>query len=275
MVRRSTPLERILVLLEGGVGDAALEAAADLAARRNAQLVGLFVEDSDLLSSAGLPFTREIGMASGNPRPLSAPEVERGMRERAGLLRAQLVHVARERGVEAVLEVGRGRHVQSILLRMRPQDLFVLRRSEWARRPGGVLEGVLAEARCAVLLVSRAPAARRDGPMVLMDGSDGAARALSYAIALARHEGRTLTLLFAPGQDGIAARDETRRRLADEGITAQFVGLGQLSVDEVRRASRREHSRLLLVSRESPLWAQAASGGGLAELDELPLVVVP
>ena len=55
-------LRRIVVGLDAGPRDrAALEAAAQLAARMQAELVGLFVEDIDLLHLAGLPFAREVG----------------------------------------------------------------------------------------------------------------------------------------------------------------------------------------------------------------------
>ena len=172
----SERVERVLVLLEGG-GDAMVEAAAELAAGRGLPLVGILVEDVDLLSSAGLPFAREIGLVSGRARPLSAAGIERWMQERSEQLRGQLQEIARRRGIEAALEVGRGRLAETVLARLQPDDLLVVRRTTWVRRPGGLVEAVLGGAACSVVLLGgSAPAPAAAGPMVLLDGSDGAER---------------------------------------------------------------------------------------------------
>jgi len=274
MATPSDRLERILVLLDGQASEAALEAAAEIARRRHAQLVGLFVEDSDLLTASQLPFAREIGLVSGVSRPLAADDVRRRMAERAAFLRDLLVRVARRRGVEAVLEVGRGRQAQAVLARVRPADLLVIRRGEWAQRPGSLLELVLAEVNCAVMIVSRAEYAPAHAPMVLMDGSDGAARALSQALALARGETRAVTFLVAPDQGAGDSRAQVTELLRGQGIEARFVDLERLDRASVRAALRHERPPVLLVSRESPLFA-TPEGLHLDDFDELPLVLVP
>jgi hypothetical protein len=62
---------------------AALEAAAELAARVQAELVGLFVEDLDLFHLAGLPFAREVGFPSAARRALDMAVLERSLRAAA------------------------------------------------------------------------------------------------------------------------------------------------------------------------------------------------
>lgn len=80
----SPTVERIIVLLDSSrAARAALAAAAELAARREARLLGLFVEDTDLLRSASLPFGREIGFTSGRIRPISTTDMERRLRQQA------------------------------------------------------------------------------------------------------------------------------------------------------------------------------------------------
>jgi len=274
MATPSDRLERILVLLDGQASEAVLEAAAEIASRRHAQLVGLFVEDSDLLTASQLPFSREIGLVSGTSRPLALDEVRRSMAERAERLRWLLAGVARRRGVEAVLEIGRGRRAQAVLARVRPADLLVLRRDAWAQRPGGLLEGVLAEVNCAVMIVSRAGYGPLYAPMVLMDASEGATRALSQALALARGESRAVTFLVAPGQGGGDSRARVRELLREQGVEARFVDLERLDPAGVLAAVRRERPPLLLVGRDSALFA-APGGLHLDEFEELPLVIVP
>jgi len=65
-------IRRVIVGLEPASRNAAkLEAAARLAARMEAELVGLFVENIDLLHFAGLPFAREVGFASATRREVA------------------------------------------------------------------------------------------------------------------------------------------------------------------------------------------------------------
>src|SRR5690606_16660921 len=54
-----------------------ISAAAALAERLPAELLGLFVENVELLHFAALPFAREVGLASGMRRPLDVAAMER------------------------------------------------------------------------------------------------------------------------------------------------------------------------------------------------------
>jgi hypothetical protein len=75
---------RIVIELGPAVpAEAALRAAASLAARAGAELLGLFVEDPELLRFAALPIAHEIGLASALRRPLDAAVVERALRAQA------------------------------------------------------------------------------------------------------------------------------------------------------------------------------------------------
>ena len=59
---------RILVALDGSAHVlAALQAASEMAARMKSELVGLFVEDINLVRLAGLPFPRELGILRHQP----------------------------------------------------------------------------------------------------------------------------------------------------------------------------------------------------------------
>jgi hypothetical protein len=87
---------RIVVLLDAGVpGIEALEAAAARAVELEAELVAVFVENVDLLNLAGLPFAREIGLASATQRGMDARVMERTLRALAGEARRSIEAIAR------------------------------------------------------------------------------------------------------------------------------------------------------------------------------------
>jgi nucleotide-binding universal stress UspA family protein len=74
-------IRRILVALDASQPSlAALEAAVELATRLKAELLGLFVEDVNLLRLVGLPFAREINLSSAAVRPINGPTLERELK---------------------------------------------------------------------------------------------------------------------------------------------------------------------------------------------------
>ena len=66
------------------------EAVARLARELEADLLGLFIEDVELLRFAALPFAREVGMASASLLTMNLEGLERQMRAQARLLEEAL-----------------------------------------------------------------------------------------------------------------------------------------------------------------------------------------
>ena len=82
---------RVLVALDASVRDlSALEATADLAGGIPVELLGLFVEDINLLRLAALPFAREVAYGSAGDRPFDVQSLERDFRTQAERLRRSL-----------------------------------------------------------------------------------------------------------------------------------------------------------------------------------------
>lgn len=69
------------------------EAVARLARELEADLLGLFLEDVELLRFASLPFAREVGLASALPMTMSLAGLERQMRAQARMLEEALAAV--------------------------------------------------------------------------------------------------------------------------------------------------------------------------------------
>jgi hypothetical protein len=67
-----------------------LQAIAALAAETQAELLGLFIEDTDLLQLARLPFAAEVGYPSAARRNLDFASLEQALRARAEALHAAL-----------------------------------------------------------------------------------------------------------------------------------------------------------------------------------------
>lgn len=210
-------IRRILVALDASADSVAgLEAAADLAALLRAELLGLFVEDLDLVQLPSLSFATEIDSLSGEIRPLAPDKLERHLRQRAARARRSLEEVASRLRVAWSFRTVRGR--VSTELMAAEADLIALgtRGHSPRRGTGSTAATVLAHARTPVLVL------RRDSRLgrtvhTLHDGSTAADHALAVAAEIARRRETPLTV-FIPGRDASERREEAERvrRLVQE-----------------------------------------------------------
>ena len=78
-----TALRRIVLGLGVQESAPAVAMATELARALRLRLLGVFVEDIDLLRFAGLPFAREVCLSSATSRPLDALAMTRALQQRA------------------------------------------------------------------------------------------------------------------------------------------------------------------------------------------------
>ncbi len=105
--------------------EAALEAAAELAAQRQAELLALFIEDLDLLHAAALPFAREIGVASAVRRSLDVAAMERMLRLQAEGARRRLAAIAQRVPLTWTFQIARGLLAEELLHAAAEAELVV------------------------------------------------------------------------------------------------------------------------------------------------------
>src|SRR5262245_55288088 len=157
---REPTIQRILVALDASQHSlAALEAASELAEALRAELVGIFVEDVNLLHLAGLPFVREIEYPSGTARPLDGSSMERALRIQADQVRQILIGVAARHRIRWSFRVVRGQVANELLSAAQEADLLALGRASLAStrrvRLGTTARVVVAQAPRPILLLQR------------------------------------------------------------------------------------------------------------------------
>jgi nucleotide-binding universal stress UspA family protein len=270
-------VRRIVVGLDASPHSlAALEAAADLAARLEAELVGMFVEDINLLRLAELPFAREVGTFSGTRRRLDLSQVERQLRAQAERARRALAMHADRVQVRWSFQVTRGGVAPELLTGASDADLVVLGRTSQplrtTRRLGSTARGVASEATCPALVVSCARQLRLP-VLVVMDDSQLAWKALAVAASLVREEDRHLAIfVLAQGMDAAKRlKVEVADWLRQSELVARYRLLGQPRLGRLAEMIEREGCGTLVVPAQSPLLDNAAI---LVLLDELELPVL-
>ncbi len=85
-----------------------IEALAEHARALDAELIGLFIEDIEMLRFAAMPFACEIGTASARKRSVDVEAVERYMAARAAEVREALGQVLDRTSVTWTFRIGRG-----------------------------------------------------------------------------------------------------------------------------------------------------------------------
>lgn len=135
---------------------AALSAAVNLASHRRLELVGLFVEDSDLLACAGFPFAREVGGHSGYTHPFSPQGLQAGLDRHARLAAQALEKAVAGRELRHHLQVSRGGVAREALALVGVGDVLVLGKAglsgHWGVRLGSTSRALVLESPCPVII---------------------------------------------------------------------------------------------------------------------------
>lgn len=222
---RPLHVRRILVALDASADSlAGLDAAVRLAAELGAEVLGLFVEDVNLLRVAHLEVSRRVVALSGDARELEPGELERYVRAQSRRARQELQASAERFRVPWSFRTTRGRVVQELVTAAREVDLVTLGAtgSSPRRAPGSTVLALLSESDRPVLVL------RREAPLgpaihVLHDGTASGVEAVRTAAGLCR-EGALLEVIVAVEEpaDFRRLRDETAAWLQSHGVEGRF-----------------------------------------------------
>jgi nucleotide-binding universal stress UspA family protein len=254
---------------------AALEAAAELAARTEAELLGLFVEDMNLLRLAGLPFAREVGFLSPSARRLDALEMERSLRALAEQSRQALALAAERSQVKWSFRVVRGEVAEEVLAAAREVDIVSVGRagSEPLRvRLGSTARAVVSRAPRHVLVTAGGVPLRRR-VQVLYDGSPEAVKALVTAARLVEKEDGLTVLIPAGAAVPQQLEQEAARRLKGYGVSAAFRRVDSSDLAGLLEAVQAGEDGVLVLGASS-LPPEEAGLPRLLERLECPVLLV-
>jgi nucleotide-binding universal stress UspA family protein len=226
-------IRRILVALDASPHSlAALEAAVDLAARFQAELAGLFVEDENLLRVADLRFVSEIGVFTATRRRIDGREMERQIRVQGRRVREIFMVRARRAQVTWSFREVRGTVLSEVLTAASEADVLVLGRAGWSLlrrgRLGSTVRGILPK-RFGLALVMKEGTCLGDPLAVVYDGSPAADRALIAADTLRRQpdDDQVLMVLLLAEEPRLAhaLQGQAASRLTELDTAARYRSL--------------------------------------------------
>jgi nucleotide-binding universal stress UspA family protein len=228
----SDPPRRVLIALDSSIDSLrALDEAAEMAARINAELVGIFVEDTNLLNLASLPCASEVGSATGFSRSLNASVVGRTLKSIAERARLAMAQAAEQRQVRWSFTTSRGTLLGQLIDASNPEGTVLAGSSRGGWR-------VASKPARSVLLLHMGPCTQPEGTaVILIDAGFAALRNLPTALALADQSCTKRTLVVILSDSLIEARRQRERVagvLESEDVPSEIRTLAPLDAEALR-----------------------------------------
>jgi nucleotide-binding universal stress UspA family protein len=218
--RRHSPIKRILAALDASTSSLnALQTAVDLAARFDAELLGLFVEDINLLRLAQLPFAREISFYSPRLRRIETKEMEIELRTQAARIRTMLAKTADRLGVSWEFRTTRGDVGAEVLTAGSKVDLVIMgkigRSLPGFRRSGSTVRTLLLQRMGMTMILESRVQIAHTPVAAVYDNAESARKVLNTAINLSQlHEAPLVVFIVA----GNTEEAKVRKRHALEEL---------------------------------------------------------
>ncbi len=236
-------VKRILVALDTSAhSTAALKAAAELAARLEAELQGIFVEDENLLRLTGLSFVQQQEQFSPVRRRLELRQMEREMSVCARRLERAFRTIAEESGVQGSFRVVRGSVPDELLAAALEADILFLGKAGHPmghHRLGSTARTALQQASCATFVVHHR-SRHHEHILAVYDGSPSAQRALAVAAAFRVEDGEPVGIVLQAPDPSSAEKlhHQVAAWLEDRQVPARFGPGASRNAAELTQALR-------------------------------------
>jgi hypothetical protein len=272
---KSRVFSRILVTLDSSRSSlSALESAALLAEAMHYELVGLFVEDTDLMTLATLPFSREV-RRSGVIQNLDPEALRKEVDAHAAAARYAMREVAVRHRLQWSFRSVRGDVRAEISAAA--DILCVSRRSpdRYRRAPMGNPVRTVLERQSPVLVAGKLNDRIEKPIAVIVDRSDGEMESLRLAGQIAAKAKTGIVILeFLPLDADVAAIRERIQRQIPRDVTMRLVLVGRDDPCRLLDSLRRNDYSLVLYGvhgdQPTPAWLDYVTDAG-----ECPLLLVP
>jgi nucleotide-binding universal stress UspA family protein len=278
-IEQQLVIKRILVALDASTHSlAALEAAADMAAALEAELLGLFVEDENLLHLAGLPFSQEVRAPWAASREISSDRMEEDLRLQAAQARRALQAAAERVQARWSFRTVRGQVTPAVLAAALDADLVAMGRVSHPlssrNRLGSTARAAAAGVRRSVLLMQQGGDLSYP-VLVTFDGSQAAWQALLAAARLASASGDELgVLLLAETPEKVdELKDAVRAWLGQRDLRARYSWLQQATAGTLIAFVKAAADCVLVLGGDNPLL-EASSIQELLDETDCPVLLV-
>jgi nucleotide-binding universal stress UspA family protein len=247
-------IRRILIAIDASPASrAALELAADLALRYQAELIGIYVEDINLLHSAEIPFTKEVGYYSAASRQIDSRHIERELRAHARRVEQLLSSVAQQANLRWSFRSMRGLIPGELMTAAEDSDLIILGKTGWSGRKqiGSTAREVAVRAPIQSLILMRK--VRPETPvMVLYDGSPASHTVLAAARRIVNPESTLIVLILAETREAAKQlQSEVEDYFQDENLQINFRWAADIQGEKISQLARISNCDVVVLPAQS------------------------
>lgn len=230
-------IRRILVALDASPHSlAALKLAAELAARLDAELIGIYVEDINLFRLAELQISHEVGSHSARVREINSQHIQRQLRAQARRARQALALIAESAELRWSFRTTRGLIPTELLSATDEADLVILGKAGWSKRRhlGSTAQTLVVQSPRHTLIIQSGVRIGRP-IMVIYDGSEPGRKALETALTLREDDSPLIVLISAQNAKNVEQlQGEIQQWARQNGVKPQYRWL--TAVDEAALA---------------------------------------
>jgi len=251
-----------------------LREAAALAARLDAELTTLFVEDEDVYRSAALPFVRCFEPGATHWRDFDVAEVAREMRRIERWAQRTLAEIAAPLRLRWKFEILRGQASRDLFGGTAETDLWLVSGTPnaMAERLAARAERALNAAASVFLMSARPPAPSI--AVVAYDGSPAGRRALAAARMLAPNRAITILVAGAGAAEGARMAREAEAMIHAMGGRGQAMALAQGDLAHIASiVARYGHDAVLVLPASLPALQGPGARAALARVRQGVLLV--
>ena len=254
-------IRRILIALDASpASQAALELAADLAVRHKAELVGIYVEDINLLRSAEISFTQEVGEFSAIPRRVDSRQVESEMKAHASRIEAMLSSIAGKANLQWTFRRVRGLIPGELMSAAEDTDLIILGKKGWSegKQIGSTAQKLAALSPVQSIILEHK--VRPETPvLVIYDGSPSSQNVLKTASRIC-NPGSTLTILVLAENQAAAQElyDGLKNWIEEQAFKIQFRWVNDLEGKRVPNLALISGCEIVILPAQSEYYQPQA-----------------
>jgi nucleotide-binding universal stress UspA family protein len=247
-------VKRILVAVDASPQSlAALRVATSLAARLDAELIGIFVEDINLLHIASFPFTRQISISTGTIRQLDSSTVERQLRSQARWALNTMALLAKKYKIRWSFRVVRGMITAHLLAAAVEADLTIIGKTGWSGRRllGSTTQKMVIQAPCTSLILQKA--FHIGAPVVfLFDDSQSSKRALgSIDLITSQDTYLIVVILASDAEEARQLRQEADTYFSNKNIQPQYRWFKHVKSADLTQLIKTEGCGILVLPNKS------------------------
>lgn len=247
-------IQKIIIGLDASPHSlAALELAALLAEKYEAELIGIYVEDINLIRIAALPFVREVDFFSTMVRQVDTSQVVRHLHAQARRAQRALAAIGTEARLRWSFRVSRGVISAELLAAALEADLVILGKVGWSRRRqlGSTAQVVVAQSPRQTLIFQPGEHLKRP-ILVVYDGSEAGDKALITTGQL-RVEDSPVTVVIIAKNPELATQLKAKvvTWSKENDIDTHVLRLSKLDGSMIARLAWSERCGVLVLPAES------------------------